>query len=118
MVRYRGSCDVYLKTYVWDSDTATMVFDWDYANPEKIKCNVTELSPDNVQELFNNGYQYTKTIKLETDISLDLSMRIANIRLDGPVFEDMMFNVDNVQPRIDYRGKVIGYRVICRSTNV
>lgn len=116
MVNYKATCDVYVKTYVWDGEAGGGSFDWDYANPETIKCNVTELNPENVQELFRPTYEYTKTIKLETDISLDLSMRIGNVRLDIPVFPDMMFNVDNVQPRIDYRGKIIGYRIICRST--
>lgn len=117
MVKYRGTCDIYLKTYIWDDEAGSGSFDWDYANPEKIKCNVKELNPENVQELFTRtGYEYTKTIKLETDIPLDLSMRIGNIRLDIPVFRDMIFNVDNIQPRIDYRGKVIGYRIICRSS--
>lgn len=118
MVNYKGSCDVFVKTYVWDADAGSMEIDWDYANPETIRCNVAELNPDNVQELFlKTGYQYTKTIKLETDVPLDLSSRIGNIRLDELVY-DMVFNIDNVQPRIDWRGKIIGYRIICRSTNV
>lgn len=118
MVRYRATCDVYLKTYEWNPDSGSMEVDWDYANPETIGCNVAELNPDNVQELFlNSGYQYTKTIKLETDVPLDLPCRIGNICLDSLVCE-MVFNIDNVQPRIDYRGRVVGYRIICRSTNV
>ena len=116
MVTYRGTCDVYIKSYRYDEEDGSMGTSWDYANPETIRCNVAELNPDNVQELFlKTGYQYTKTIKLETDVLLDLSSRIGNIRLDGPVFEDMVFNIDNVQPRINYAGKVVGYRIICRS---
>ena len=118
MVKYRGTCDVYLKTYEWDADSSSMEYGWDYENPEKIKCNVAELNPDNVQELFRPTYEYGKTIKLETDLPIQLSDRVGNIRLDIPVFPDMIFNVDNVQPRIDYRGKVIGYRIICRIATV
>ena len=118
MVKYLGTCDVYHKVSYYDHSSGEMVSTWQYDNPEQIECNVAELNPDNVQELFlKSGYQYTKTIKLETDVSLDLSSRIGNIRLDKLVY-DMVFNIDNVQPRIDWRGKVIGYRIICRSTNV
>lgn len=118
MVKYRGTCDVYHIYTKFDSDTHEIVDWWDYENPETIKCNVTELNPDNVQELFRPTYEYGKTIKLETDLPLVLSSRVGNVKLDIPVFPDMLFNVDNVQPRIDYRGKAIGYRVICRIVTV
>lgn len=119
MVKYRGTCDVYAKHYIWNPDTMTGEVDWDYENPEQIKCNVAELNPNNVQELFIDAlYQYTKTIKLETDVPLFLDSRIGNITLDVKVFEGLVFNIDNVQPRINAFGKVIGYRIICRSTNV
>lgn len=118
MVRYRGTADVYIQYSVFDADTQDFYVSWDYENPEKIKCNITELNPDNVQELFSPAYELTKTIKLETDVPLHLSSRIGNLQLDVPLFPDMMFNIDNVQPRINYAGKVIGYRIICRYVHV
>ena len=119
MVKYHGTCDVYHKVSYFDHSSGEIVSTWQYDNPEQIDCNVAELSPDNVQELFSQTeYKYQKTIKLETDVSLDLSGRIGNIRLNIPVFPNMVWNIDNIQPRIDYRGKVVGYRIICRSTNV
>lgn len=119
MIKFKGTCDVYLKTVVWDDSSGSAEIDWDYENPEQIECNVIELNPESVQELFSHsGYRYTKTIKVETVLPLDLSSRIGNVRLRGPVFPEMIFNIDNVQPRIDYRGKILGYRIICRSTLV
>ena len=117
MVRYRGVCDVYGKYYVWDADTGIGEFDWDYENPEQIMCNVAELNPENVQELFvDKQYLYTKTIKIETDVPLLLENRIGNIQMKTRVYEDLIFNIDNVQPRLDWSGRTVGYRAICRST--
>lgn len=118
MVKYLGTVDVYQLYSEFDPTTHDFVTRWDYENPEQVKCNVTELNPDNVQELFRPTYEYGKTIKLETDLPLQLSRRVGNVKLDVPLFPDMLFNVDNVQPRIDYRGKVIGYRIICRVATV
>ena len=119
MVTYRGTCDVYAKWIVYEPDGGGLDKGYDYDNPETIRCNVAELNPDNVQEIFGNSeYKYTKTIKIETDVPLLLSSRIGNIQMNEPVFEDMIFNIDNVQPRLDWSGKVVGYRIICRSTVV
>ena len=118
MVKYRGTVDVYQEYTVLDSSGRDFVTSWDYENPEQIKCNVTELNPDNVQELFRPTYEYGKTIKLETEVPLEMSSRVGNVRLDIPLFSEMLFNVNNVQPRVDYRGKVIGYRIFCRIVTV
>ena len=102
--------NVYNKINRYDPDSLSWVTDWDMDNAETLEGHAVELNPKTVTELFSdNEFKYSKVIKIAVAKQVPLSSRVK-----VPAFGSYVFNIDNVQPRINYKGDIRGYNLICR----
>lgn len=107
---YPSYVDVYAKVYEVDWETGETIDGWDYENPQTYRCNVTSLKPDNALEEFGADYWKTMPVKVELRELIPMDSRMGNLRnaLDGDrYFENMVFNIVNVNTQIDLLGNTV-----------
>lgn len=75
---------------------------------------MTSLKPDNALEEFGADYWKTMPVKVELRELVPMDSRMGNMRsaLDGDqYFEDMVFNIVNVNTQIDILGNTVCHEI-------
>ncbi|MDI9915497.1 hypothetical protein [Rhodococcus sp. IEGM 1379] len=114
---YPSLIDVYTQSVRIDPRTNETIREWNYLDPETVRCNVVALKPKETLEIFGKLYENKKFIKIETATKFDLSQQAGNIRSrrSAPYFQPYddpyVFNISNVNTQIDQLGNIVCFEL-------
>ncbi|WP_064688220.1 hypothetical protein [Rhodococcus qingshengii] len=114
---YPSLIDIYTQSVHIDPSTNETIREWNYLDPETVRCNVVALRPKETLEIFGKEYENEKFVKVETATKFDLSQQAGNLRTlrSGPYFQPFdnpyVFNISNVNTQIDQLGNIVCYEL-------